>query len=894
MAKSKWAKLADHVDACYLMPRNPTNYEGFVLVRYFKKLLSEEECDLAMLVGKKPESTEQIALKMGVHPDEIKDKLWLLAEKGILFAEFAGEKVYYHVPYWVPGIIEYTIGKYFDEETAQMFEDIVNLLGPLTKYVSPDAGAMRVVPVMKTVYAHPKSLTYEQVMTYLDQSDTFSAADCACRTSIQMLGKGCEHPVHDMCVQIGKEAEYYIRTGRGRPKTREEVIEILKKAEDTGCVHSVFEFGLSELPVGQSTFICNCCSCGCAGLRIVKQYGAHVDTRSNYKPKVDPEKCVACGACVEKCPANAVRLGDKLCTDYDAQIEKYDISDNTRWGKAKYDFNYRTRHVVTKAGTAPCKTACPAHVSVQGYIAKANEEKYTEALEVIKRENPFPAVCGRICPHPCEEECSRNTIDEAVAIDAIKMFIADKDMDSKERFIPAIKNDYDKKVAVIGAGPAGLSCAYYLAAEGYKVTVFEKEDILGGMLTMGIPSFRLENDVIDAEIDVIRELGVKFQTGVEIGKDKTIQALRDEGFEAFYVAIGAQQGASLGVPGDDLPGVINGIDFLRSVNTNVVKKLSGNVIVVGGGNVAIDVARAAVRAGADSVNMYCLESEEEMPALPEEREEAIGEGIVINNGWGPKAITSKSGKVTGVEFKKCVSVFDKKGRFSPEYDEKDLETADAATVLLSIGQRIDWGALATGENIETDAGGRVVVDPVSYQTSVKDIFAGGDVVTGPKFAIDAIAMGKQGYVSIWRYLREKNLTIGREREYYEINKEKLDTEGFDRAPRQKPVLVDPLTAKTSFKDFRQGLTEEQIKMETDRCLSCGVAVVDPVMCVGCGVCTVHCKFDAISLEWDREHVPASTRLGLFGGFASYAVKRAGRIAVREVREIKEKIRGDSA
>jgi NADPH-dependent glutamate synthase beta subunit-like oxidoreductase len=313
--------------------------------------------------------------------------------------------------------------------------------------------------------------------------------------------------------------------------------------------------------------------------------------------------------------------------------------------------------MVTSRGTAPCKTKCPANISVQAYIQKAAEGKYTEALEVIKKDNPFPAVCGRICPHPCEDECTRGTVDEALAIDAVKMFIADQDLDASVRFVPKIRSDFDpiekagKKVAVIGSGPAGLSCAYYLAVEGYEVTVFEKEKILGGMLTLGIPAFRLDRDVINAEIDVLKELGIEFKTGIEVGKDTTVHKLREQGFKAFYIAIGAQKGATLGIEGEDLDDVINGVDFLRSINLDNTPKLDGPVIVVGGGNVAIDVARTAVRAGASSVNLYCLESVEEMPALREEQDEAKEEGIVLNNCWGPKRILSENGKVTGVEFK---------------------------------------------------------------------------------------------------------------------------------------------------------------------------------------------------------------------------------------------------
>ncbi len=509
---------------------------------------------------------------------------------------------------------------------------------------------------------------------------------------------------------------------------------------------------------------------------------------------------------------------------------------------------------------------------------------------MIKRDNPFPAVCGRICPHPCEDECTRGTVDEALAIDAVKMFIADQDLDAGVRFIPKIRSEFDpiekagKKVAVIGSGPAGLSCAYYLAVEGYGVTVFEKEKILGGMLTLGIPSFRLDREVINAEIDILRELGIEFKTGVEVGKDIAIHKLREQGFKAFYIAIGAQKGATLGIEGEDLEDVINGVDFLRSINLDHTLKLEGPVVVVGGGNVAIDVARTAVRAGASSVDLFCLESAEEMPALKEEQEEAKEEGIVLNNSWGPKRILSENGKVTGVEFKKCVSVFDN-GNFAPKYDESETITVKASTVLLAIGQLIDWGGLSKGERFILDTRKRIKVTDISYQTTVPDVFAGGDVVTGPKYAIDAIALGKQGAQSIHRYLQGRDLFLCREREFRALDRENLDTSGYDRIPRQKTGEVDFSQARGTFADLRKGLTEEQVRKEVERCLQCGLSIVDQKKCVGCGVCTRQCNFDAIHLEKVSETTPSGSWSKFYTRAVAYSVARTGRIVLKGVKSV---------
>ena len=370
-------------------------------------------------------------------------------------------------------------------------------------------------------------------------------------------------------------------------------------------------------------------------------------------------------------------------------------------GADKWNIDYRTnRQVVEDSGSSPCKAECPAHIGIQGYIKLASQGKYAEALELIKKENPFPAVCGRVCPRYCESACTRGDIDDPIAIDDIKKFIAEQDLNKDHRFVPKLRHEYGKKISVIGAGPAGLSCAYYLAIDGYKVTVFEKQKTLGGMLTFGIPAFRLEKDVINAEIDILRELGVEFKTGVEVGKDISLDQLRTQGFEAFYLAIGAQLGRNLGLEGEDAEGVITGVDFLRNVALNQDLKIEGKTIVIGGGNVAIDVARSATRVGSSKVDMYCLENRNEMPALQEEIEEALEEDIAINNSWGPKRIVVENGHIVGVEFKKCISVFDENKRFSPKFDENETKIVEANNVLISVGQGIDWGNLIEGSKIE--------------------------------------------------------------------------------------------------------------------------------------------------------------------------------------------------
>ncbi len=414
--------------------------------------------------------------------------------------------------------------------------------------------------------------------------------------------------------------------------------------------------------------------------------------------------------------------------------------------------------------------------------------------------------------------------------------------------------------------------------------MFEKQEKLGGMLTLGIPSFRLEKDVINAEIDILKELGVEFKTGIEVGKDITIKDLREQGFEAFYVAIGAQAGKKLGIEGEDASGVITGVDFLREVNLGNKIDLKGNVVVIGGGNVAIDVARAAIRENAKNVEMYCLESREEMPALGEEIDEALEEKISINNSWGPSRIIVENGKVSGVEFKKCVSVFDSNGKFNPKFDDNDVITVKADYVLLSVGQSIDWSSLLDDSNVRLNKNNTAIADSLTYQTSEPDIFVGGDVYTGPSFAIDAIAAGKQGAISIHRFVWEgQSLTLGRDRrQYHSFDKENIIVEGFDTTSRQRPSHLK--ANKKSYTDNRITFTEEQMKKETERCLGCGAVVIDTEMCIGCGQCTLRCEFDAIGLVKKYDEV-GTTFEKLPIKLAVHNVKRAGNITARSVKNI---------
>lgn len=850
--------------------------------------VSDEQADVALVMGlRKPRTIEYIAKKAKLSVEKAHKLAMELAQIGVCRVSHNEKGVEeFFVNIYAPGILEMMVNnadlleKY--PQIGRAFEEYTRLrIAPLAPLLPPGMGMMRVIPIQTAIDANTKAVPYEKLSYYLDKYDIFSVSDCSCRSSRRVLNQGCGHLEKDMCIHMGTGAEYYIRTGRSRQVTRKEVEKILKKAEEDGLMHQMPNIeGL-----GDSAAICNCCACSCFAMRAATMFNTPDTVRSNYVSQPDHEKCVACGQCVENCPTNALRLGQKLCTKTPLKKIKTKSSRDRIWSKKNWNPDYReNRKDVVETGTSPCKTACPAHIAVQGYIKLAAQGKYKDALELIRKENPLPAVCGRICPRKCESECTRGDIDDPIAIDEIKKFIAEQDLDKNRRFIPAKKHDYGKPVAVIGSGPAGLSCAYYLAEDGYKVTVFEKLSRPGGMLTVGIPSFRLEKNVVEAEIDILKEMGVVFKTNTEVGKDVSLDDLRKQGFKAFYLAIGAQGGRKLGLENEDAKGVIAGVEFLRDVNLGKKKALHGKVIVIGGGNVAIDVARTAVREGAESVAMYCLEARNEMPALNEEIEEALEEDIVINNSWGPKHIISKDGKVTGIELKKCVSVFDKDKKFNPKYDENETITVDADFVLLSVGQSIDWGGLLKDSAVVLNRNNTAQADSLTYQTAQSDVFVGGDAYTGPKFAIDAIAAGKQAAISIHRFVQPgQSLVYGRDRrEYIALDKQNIVVESYDTTRRQ--LAGHNAKNRKTFKDTRVTFTEEQLKKETERCLGCGAVQVDQYMCVGCGQCTTKCKFDAISLvKKYNNFAPVYEKLPLV--VAKYAVRRSGKIAVSSIKRI---------
>ena len=841
--------------------RNDPEYWGLAGV------LTDEEAELAVKLGvRKPKTLAEIVKLSGLEEKKCEALLEEMSRKGLLEYNWENPRheKQYVLPMYVPGCAEFfnMNANILDSnpEMGTFFEHMSRLpLEKITPFV-PEGGAgigMHVIPVEKAIEMENESVDLEHISHWLNKYEgKYAASPCSCRRSRLTHGEGCADDPEGWCIAVGDMADYVVETQKdGRYIDKAEALEILKAAEDNGFVHQI-----TNIDGANKIFaICNCNVNVCYALRTSQLFNTPNMSRSAYVAKVEKANCVACGKCVEFCPAGAVKLGQKLCDKEGCEVQypRIPLPSEQPWGEHMWSHNYRDVNRINcyDTGTAPCKTACPAHIAVQGYLKLAKEGRYDDALALIKKDNPLPAVCGHVCNRRCEDACTRGTIDAAVAIDEVKRFLAERDLNAETRYIPkktipSLKGGFDEKIAIIGAGPAGLSCAYYLALTGYKPTIFEKNEEPGGMLRYGIPSYKLEKDLLAAEIDVIRELGVEIRCGVEIGKDITIEELREQGYKGFYVAIGCQRGRKPGITGENAKGAYAAVDFLREAGAKESFALEGDVVVVGGGNVAIDAARISSRCVDAKISMFCLEQREHMPASKEEIAEALEEGIELNCGWGPKEVLEENGKVTGVVFKKCTRVLDAQGRFSPEYDEEQTITVPCKHVIFSVGQAIEWGNMLDNLDLKRRPNGGALANKLTYQTSEPDIFVGGDVYTGPKFAIDAIAAGREGAISLHRYVHENcTLTIGRNRrDFVELDKNNISVDSYDTSKRQIPAKEDEKAQAATFRDLSHSLTEEQVKAETSRCLSCGASVVDPNKCIGCGVCTTKCVFDAIHLH----------------------------------------------
>jgi len=563
-------------------------------------------------------------------------------------------------------------------------------------------------------------------------------------------------------------------------------------------------------------------------------YRVTINRRARF---VDEEKCNGCGDCERACPVSLADVFNGELAEHQAIYRLYPqaIPNVFTINKNKLP--------------SPCKATCPAGTNSHGYVALISKGKFLKALDVVRERMPFASICGRICFHPCEDVCNRGKIDEPVSIRNLKRFVADYEWEMIQKGESVerppdekpieIKMDYQEKVAIIGGGPAGLTCAYDLAIKGYPVTVFDANEKLGGMMTYGIPAYRLARDFLEFELDLIVKKGIKVELGTRFGVDFNFEDLEKQGYQTIMFATGAPFTKKIPLEGIDAKGVLESIPFLKETNEGRKPDIGKKIVVIGGGNVAIDVARSAIRImePGSEVNVICLESREEMPAHEWEIVEALEEGVKIHPSWGPSKIISDSNGVTGIETIKCISVFDELEKFSPSFDKGIKKTFEASTILLSVGQMSDFSFLS--DDIRTK-NGVIDTDPLTLETTVKGIFAGGDNVTGPKSLVVAVAQGHRASDSIHRYLRGLDLREDREpieqtREFAEIPKNTYPA----GIPRHVMPTLDAATRKTSFIEMETGFTADMAIKEASRCLNCAI-------CSECYECVRACKAQAIN------------------------------------------------
>jgi len=544
---------------------------------------------------------------------------------------------------------------------------------------------------------------------------------------------------------------------------------------------------------------------------------------------IDESKCIGCGACARACP---VSLRNPFDQGLSSQKTAY----------KEYAQAIPAAYAIIKRGTSPCKAACPAHISVQGYVALAAQGKYDKALQVIKDQNPFPAISGRICHHPCESVCTRGKIDEPLALKNLERFLADRDLDSENRYTPKCRKARDEKIAIIGSGPAGLACAYFLVRLGYQTCIYEQMEKPGGMLYAAIPGFRLSRDVVNSEIQVLLDMGVEIRTGIKLGEDITIGQLRNEGYSAIFLGIGAQISKPLEIEGKELEGVYPALDWLKKIHTEPRLSAGKRVGVIGGDYAAVDAAQSACRMGAEKVSILYGGSREDMPAGLEKIRECEAKGICITPMTTPVRIIGENGRTIALECKKNQAGDADKDGFQTMVPVEGSEfTMEIDTIIFSEGRRPDWSCLGRETACRISGQNTIHIAPVTMQTDDPAIFAGGDAAAGPGTVIEAVESGKQAAISIDRYLKGEDL--GRDRPeagQYEIAPD-IPTSGYDPVPRQLIPNAEPENAPGGFQELQPGFTDEQAVSEANRCINCGV-------CAECYQCVNACPAKAVTLQ----------------------------------------------
>lgn len=827
--------------------------------RILEPIIDDDMCGVMMhLRLEKPRTAEEVAKRSGMNLAYVENQLVKLRETGAVRTKVLnGGDLGYYYPIWVPGIMEGVLANReqcdrlpdlascFEEYTRRRLEP----LAPIINSGEPGMFFMRVMPIMSIVKRNSYSASHDQVRTLIENAKYISVGACSCRRAHRLMGEGCGHLEEDMCMYLNDCAVNYSGLEMHRLISKEEAYEILDRAEKNGLVHEINQ----TLGFDDTTAICNCCGCGCFALRVAEYFRAPKSLRSNFLPKIDHDRCVACGHCVETCQTYALRLGQKNSSRRDIPTGTFDSKVGIPWLRSTQAPDFReNRKNTLDSGSSPCTAACPAHIPVQAYLSLAQKGRFEKAIELIKQYNPFPAVCGAVCSAPCESACARAKVDSPLAINAVKAFLAEREIKSEKRYIPEMLNpqgrEYGIKIAVIGSGAAGLSAAYYLRIKGYDVCVFEKESVLGGRMRLEIPEFRLREETVKAEIEILEQMGVKFKTKTEFLKDIDTESLRADGYKAIYLAIGADEPKPLGIVGEDLEGLLCAKDVLKKIRLGKKPDFSGKrVLVIGSDDLALDAARSALRLGA-AVTLLCLK--EELNAIKSDIAAGEAEGVEIIGVSAP--VLSKNGKVFTL---------------SGDGGERSFEAVIKAPEMMTSRAAVN----ALGLQINSNGG--ISVQSRSLLTTAEDIIAGGEAVRGRGDLIRSVADGKTAAETIHRYVHPgQSQVLGRRLEDFDsMDTDSLVIDGKmaeKNGERLEFAPVDAKKAVKSFKNMRVLPTADEIKAEAGRCLGCGSVTLNLENCVGCTLCASRCAFGAIRLEKVADTCPT----GYFSTLAHTAAK----------------------
>ncbi len=829
-------------------------------------LLTDKQADVVLAAGlRKVRTVSALSRRSGYVTEDIVRISGELAQLGF-FSSWVEDGVRkYYADAFVPATMmnvltnEVTVANH--PEVAELFDRYIARMDdmfPANRAVG--TGMVRVIPAAASISDKNSSDSgedgsnseesvvsdYDKLSYYLDNASKLCVSSCACAVARRVECEGDGTIENGLCLHLDRQAEYYIETGRGREITRNEALRLLRRTDSIGLIHTL----VNTYAKGKALTICTSSYSTCLGLRGAIDKGTFVSVASNFIAE-RKDGCVACGKCMSSCPTNAIRMSSRFSL-IDVQSILSPMRKNERNDEG---VDYRERfEECDRSGTAPCMAYCRLGMPVQAFLNLTEAGEYEKAYELMLENNPFPTITSLLCVCESESHCARGRIDEAVAIKDVERFLSAKC--SADHPIPSTINSagtvYDDKIAIVGSGAAGMSCAYFLAKMGYRPVIFEKDNIPGGALSKYVPIYRIDKSIVEQEFDKLEKMGVEIRCGINVGVDITAEELKKAGFGAFMLAIGMQDGKFADASGNDAEGIYSGMEYLRMLNRNEIEIHKGDVVVVGDGIVAFSLARSIARKGGNDVFLFTKCSRDEIDMELEELLNAETEGVEVNNEWVISEVLGTAGRVSAAVFKKVIRKKGYGNESLPEYDENDIRTVECSTLIYAVNQVIDWCGLDKQFGIEIDPKKNLpVIDFRTFETSVPGVFAGGDMAEGDFGVADSIKEGRICAESIHRYLRKgQNLKIARRKgKYVPINRDSINYQSVDYSPVQRvhAEYDKRYVNRRSFFFGKVVYSDDQAKAEASRCLDCSKISYDADRCIGCGQCSAKCPTSSFGM-----------------------------------------------